>query len=124
MSAKTNPIQKWERKIRKQCKDAGTYKECYEDMISSLAEILQMKDDIYEQWIEDGCKATLIHVNKAGASNVSKNPLLMLWDDMNKTALSYWRELGLSPSSLKKITGDTGTKKKKSTLAEALSSFE
>lgn len=93
-------------------------------MISALAEILYMKDEVYEQFVDEGCKATVEHTNKAGATNVSKNPLLMLWDDMNKTALSYWRELGLSPSSLKKITGESGKKTKTSPLAEALSNLE
>lgn len=124
MPATKNPIKSWNRKIRKHCKEAGTYKECYEDLIETLAEILTMKDQILEQWIAEGCEATVTHVNKAGAPNVSKNPLLMLWDDMNKTALSYWRDLGLSPSSLKKITGEAGNKKNTSPLAEALASLE
>lgn len=50
---------------------------------------------------------------------------LVLWDDLNKTALAYWRELGLTPSSYKKLTG-TGAKQEESKkgLAAALASIE
>ena len=52
---------------------------------------------------------------------MTKNPLLVLWDDLNKSALAYWRELGLTPSSYKKMTGDTV---KAGGLAAALASVK
>jgi hypothetical protein len=51
---------------------------------------------------------------------MTKNPLLVLWDDLNKSALAYWRDLGLTPSGLKKISADAMKPKKTSALAEAL----
>ena len=56
---------------------------------------------------------------------MTKNPLLVMWDEQNKTALAYWRELGLTSSSYKKLTGE-GPKKeeKKKGLAAALASIE
>ena len=35
-----------------------------------------------------------------------KNPALVLWDDLNKSALAYWRDLGLTPAGLKKLNDD------------------
>ena len=55
---------------------------------------------------------------------MTKNPLLVLWDDLNKTALAYWRELGLTPSSYKKMTGDAPKKEKPQGLVEVLSKLE
>lgn len=43
---------------------------------------------------------------------MTKNPLLTTWDELNKTALSYWRELGLTPSSYKKLAGEGARKEK------------
>lgn len=53
-----------------------------------------------------------------------KNPLLVLWDDLNKSALAYWRELGLTPAGLKRIDESAMKKKKKDSLAEALREIE
>jgi len=53
-----------------------------------------------------------------------KNPLLILWDDLNKSALAYWRELGLTPSSFRKMTGGVKEKEEKGGLAAALASLE
>lgn len=32
-----------------------------------------------------------------------KNPLVAIWEDLNKLALNYWRDLGLTPAGLKKL---------------------
>ena len=52
---------------------------------------------------------------------MEKNPILVIYDDMNNTAMSYWKELGLTPKGLKAIDEKAmrGTKKG-STLGEAL----
>lgn len=55
---------------------------------------------------------------------MTKNPLLVLWDDLNKSALAYWRELGMTPSSYRKLTGEGVQKEKASGLAEALKILE
>ena len=46
--------------------------------------------------------------------------LLRLVNDLNRDALMYWRDLGLTPAGLKKINDKALTKTKKSTLASAL----
>lgn len=65
-----------------------------------------------------------MHTNKAGATNPTKNPALIVWTDMNSLALQYWRELGLTPSSFKKITGDSVKKEKGGGLADVLKNLE
>ena len=49
-----------------------------------------------------------------------KNPLLVLWDDLNKSALAYWRDLGLTPAGLKKLNEKAMQTPKKNALNEAL----
>ena len=48
----------------------------------------------------------------------------MLWDDLNKSALAYWRELGMTPSSYKKMTGDGPKKERPRGLEQALAKIE
>lgn len=60
------------------------------------------------------------YTNKGGATNMVENPLLALWDNLNKSALAYWRDLGLTPAGLKRIDDSAMKKKKKDSLAEAL----
>lgn len=57
-------------------------------------------------------------------SDGRKSPYITLWDDLNKTALTYWRELGLTPASLKKISEAALKTKVSSSLEEVLSSLE
>jgi hypothetical protein len=40
--------------------------------------------------------------------------------DLNAQALTYWRDLGLTPSGLKKLDDQALKAKKRSSLAEAL----
>ena len=37
------------------------------------------------------------------ATNTVKNPKLVIWMDLNTQALAYWKELGLTPSGLKRL---------------------
>ena len=62
------------------------------------------------------------HTNKAGATNIEQNPLLRLILQLNRDALAYWRDLGLTPAGLKKLNENAlKTEKKKGTaLEEAL----
>lgn len=64
------------------------------------------------------------YTNKGGSTNMTKNPLLTLWDDLNKSALAYWRELGLTPSSYKKMAGEGAKPEKRSALADALAGLD
>lgn len=116
---------KWKNLINGQLNALGLQNDAYCNIVESLAAILEQRDRVYEEFKNSGGKSVTEYTNKGGKTNMTKNPLLILWDNLNKTALSYWRELGLTPSSYKKITGE-GAKKdmKKKGLAAALAEIE
>ena len=116
---------KWKNLIKKQLTALGLQNNAYESSVESLAAILEQRDKTYDEFQQSGGKSVIEYTNKGGSTNMTKNPLLVLWDDLNKTALAYWRELGLTPSSYKKLTG-TGAKQEESKkgLAAALASIE
>ena len=114
----------WKNRIKQQLSALGQTEKAYDSVISTLADILEQRDAVYQQYIDGGCEPVREYTNKGGATNMTKNPLLVLWDDLNKSALAYWRELGLTPSSYKKMTGDAPKKEKGGGLAEALKSLE
>ena len=116
---------KWKNLIIKQLTALGLHNDAYGSTVDSLAAILEQRDKTYKEFQDGGGKSVIKYTNKGGSTNMTKNPLLVLWDDLNKTALAYWRELGLTPSSYKKLTG-TGAKQEESKkgLAAALASIE
>ena len=116
---------KWKNLINRQLTALGLQNDAYESTVESLAAILEQRDKTFEEFQQNGGKSVIEYTNKGGSTNMTKNPLLVLWDDLNKTALAYWRELGLTPSSYKKLTG-TGAKQEESKkgLAAALASIE
>lgn len=116
---------KWKNLIKKQLTALGLQNDAYESTVESLAAILEQRDKTFDEFQKSGGKSVIEYTNKGGSTNMTKNPLLVLWDDLNKTALAYWRELGLTPSSYKKLTG-TGAKQEESKkgLAAALASIE
>lgn len=115
---------KWKNLIKRQLSALGQTEKAYDSVISTLADILEQRDAVYQEYIDTGCEPVREYTNKGGATNLTKNPLLVLWDDLNKTALAYWRELGLTPSSYKKMTGDSPKKEKAGGLASALQAIE
>ena len=114
----------WKNRINQQLSALGQTEKAYDSVVSTLADILEQRDTVYQEYIDGGCEPVREYTNKGGATNMTKNPLLVLWDDLNKSALAYWRELGMTPSSYKKMTGDAPKKEKGGGLAEALKSLE
>ena len=115
---------KWKKKIIKQCQDLGTYQDAYIPAIETPAGILEQRDRTHVEFTKSGGKSVVEYVNKFGAVNMVKNPLLTLWDDLNASALMYWRDLGLTPSSYKKMTGGTPKTERGGGLAEAIKSLD
>ena len=113
----------WVRKIRQACKEAGTYRPFFDITINTLADIMEMRDDAMEQYITSGGNPVVIHTNKAKEKNLVKNPALIAVDDLNKTALAYWRDLGLTPAGLRRINDDLMKPQKTSALIQALASL-
>lgn len=111
----------WKRTIKRETKAVGTYRKSFDQMIDALSKILAERDRAYDQYLEEGAQTIVEKVSDRGAVNNVKNPLLVLWADLNRDALAYWRDLGLTPAGLKRINEEAMTKKSSgSALEEAL----
>lgn len=93
----------WKKKIKRACTEAGTYAPYFDSVIDTLAGIMETRDDAAEKYTASGGQSVVMHTNKGGNTNIVKNPALVVVDDLNKTALAYWRDLGLTPAGLKRI---------------------
>ena len=94
---------KWVKRITESCKAAGTYREYFDDVIATLADILARRDMAQQLFKKSGGNILVMHTNKAGVTNFEQNPALRMINDLNRDALSYWRDLGLTPAGLKRI---------------------
>ena len=112
--------QEWAERIRAACTQAGTYRPYFEDVIATLADILERRDIARELFDASGGNVLVNHTNKAGATNIEQNPVLRMVNDLNRDALAYWRDLGLTPAGLKRIDEGAMKQRKKSALGEAL----
>ncbi len=110
----------WKKRIKKACEDAGTYSQEFDYVIETLAGIMENRDKAQKQFRESGSSPIVKHTNKAGATNVVKNPALVAVMDCDAQALAYWRDLGLTPAGLKKIRGDAAEAAKETALTKAL----
>lgn len=113
----------WIKRIKEACVDAGTYRPYFDNVITTLAGILERRDEAEEYYTENGGTPIVKYTNKSGAVNLVTNPALALWDNLNKSALAYWRDLGLTPAGLKKIDDTALKSQKKDAFADALSSI-
>nr|WP_278658782.1 P27 family phage terminase small subunit [Ruthenibacterium lactatiformans] len=110
----------WKKKIMEQCEAVGTYRDAFLPVIETLACTLELRDGVYAAFCKDGSRAAVSYTNKAGAENMVKNPLLVQLDELNKSALGYWRDLGLTPAGLKKIDEKAMQAKKKTGVEKVL----
>lgn len=101
----------WEQKIKEAAEAAGTYQPQFDAVIDALAEILDKRDAALDQFYQTGGKPVVAHTNKAKQTNFVKNPMLVMWLELNAQALAYWRDLGLTPAGLKKLNADALTAK-------------
>lgn len=113
----------WEKRIKDACLEAGTYKPFFDNVIGTLASILEKRDEVEETYEKSGGKPIVKYTNKGGATNPTVNPALSLWDSLNKSALAYWRDLGLTPAGLKKIDDTALKEQKKDAFSDALSAI-
>lgn len=96
----------WKKRITKACEDAGTYQPYFDAVIETLAGILEKRDEALAVFEKTGGNVLVQHTNKSGAVNIEQNPALRLMNDLNRDALAYWRDLGLTPAGLKKLNAD------------------
>ena len=115
---------KWKSLILAQMAALHVQNDAYISVVEALAGILEQRDKTFREFKDSGGRSVIEYTNKGGSTNMTKNPLLVLWDDLNKSALAYWRELGMTPSSFKKMTGGTLVEEIESGLVAALKSIE
>lgn len=113
-------VEDWTRAIKRECKTNGTYQKTDDNIIRILAEIMVKRTLAEREFLQAGGHTVITHTNKAGATNVCRNPILTTWMDLTTAALPYWRELGLSPSARKRITGESTPKTSANALVKAL----
>ena len=93
----------WKERIVNACEEAGTYQPYFESVIDTLADIMDKRDMAQVKFEESGGDPVVEHINRAGASNLVKNPALVMIMECNAQALAYWRDLGLTPAGLKRL---------------------
>lgn len=109
---------KWREVITKSCQSAGTYRDYFDSTIDTLAEILETRDKCQKQYKAEGSQPIIMKMNVKGSEVAVRNPLLDTIITLNSQALTYWRDLGLTPSGLKKISEKALEEKKGKGLAE------
>ena len=106
--------EEWIRKIKSACKKAGTYQPQFRYVIETLAQIMEDRDKVHDQYVATGAHPTITHTNKAKETHIVKNPMLVMECELNAQALAYWRDLGLTPAGLKKLNADVLKEKQQS----------
>ena len=116
----------WKEIIEEQCKEAGTMRKAFIPVIDALSQILERRDCIYKQFIDEGAQVVVERISDRGSKNKAKNPLFIAWNDLNTQALTYWRELGCTPKGLKQISDESvkAGKQNKRSFAELIREFE
>ena len=104
----------WVRNINAACKKAGTFQPQFRYVIETLAQIMEDRDKVHDQYVASGSHPTITHTNKAKETNIVKNPMLVMECELNAQALAYWRDLGLTPAGLKKLNADAVKDKQQS----------
>lgn len=112
----------YEKRIIKKMTAVNTYRPEFEQTIKILAKIYEEFDKAKEQFEESGGEYVITYTNKSGVSNMIKNPIYKIIEDMEDRILAYNRELGLTPVGYKRIMNKF-EKEKRSGLAEALKSL-
>lgn len=111
----------WKTRVKKAMVEVGTYNTSFDDAIDTLADILERRDQAFQELMDEGGAACFEHVSDRGAVNIKKNPRLIVWQDLNTQALAYWRDMGLTPAGLKKLNEAALKQESKgSALEEAL----
>ena len=107
--------------IKRRMRAIGTYREEFMPIIERLALLYCQRDEIEEQYLKSGREPVIMHTNKSGATNPARNPILTAREQVYCQILAHERELGLTPSAMKKLSGAVvGKPKGTGGLADAL----
>ena len=105
-------------------KAIGTYDNAFMLSIGILDGLLSDYYRAREEWIDDGGQLVIEYTNKNGQTNTVKNPLYQSMEKLRMDILTYLRELGITPSGLKKLKQDSfGDNTKVSKVEEMLISL-
>lgn len=118
---------RWKKKITEACQAAGVYEPFFDSIIETLADILHKRDEAQALYKKSGGRVIIKHTNKGGATNLVQNPALRLINDLNRDALTYWRDLCLTPAAFKRLNEPAKTTAKTeepNALMQALESFK
>lgn len=104
---------------------AGTYNEAFEPVIKMLAKTQRELAAAEKVWrSEEGGNGEFVseYTNKAGATNVVKNPYYAVVEDLRADILSISGQLGLTPQGQRRVMGNGKLKsgKPNNALADAL----
>lgn len=113
-------IEKYKRQIIYKMKQVDTYNASFMYTINVLSKVLADYDKITEQFEKLGGHVVIKHTNKGGSTNIVKNPLYLAIEKLRDDIITYSRELGLTPSGLKRINQDGNKPQKVSGLQKAL----
>lgn len=93
----------WKKLITEAADDAGTYRPFFEAVVDTLAGILERRDEAEKAYEESGEGPM---VGSASNGILRKNPTLLMINELNRDALAYWRDLGLTPAGYKKLISE------------------
>ena len=93
----------YKKDIIKKMKNVGTYNISFMYAIDTLALVLADYEKTNEQYNATGRNALIRHTNKSGATNYPRNPLCIELERQRSDIITYSKELGLTPASLKRI---------------------
>ena len=111
----------WFEVIKSHTIAAGTYQPYFEPVIDTLADILDKRDLALNEFETAGKGKVLVaHTNVGGKKNIEQNPALRLVNDLNRDALAYWRDLGLTPAGLRKLNAEVVQNKNAGNLEKLL----
>ena len=92
-----------EKATEKKMKSLGTYRKEYVDLISIYAGLLFQYTKYEKEHAERDYEVAEIYVNKAGAENYRKIPLVNVMETLRRDILTYSDRLMLNPKSLGEI---------------------
>ena len=101
--AKPITVKSIKAKVVKQMKDLGTYRKEFEMIIDIFAGMLFQYQKLAQDYADMGYPVTDVYVNKAGAENERKVPILTAMEILRKDILSYSNQLMLNPKSLGEV---------------------
>lgn len=87
-------------KVRKVMKELGTYRKEFDQIIEIYSGMLFQYQEYEKQHEAIGYRVTEPYVNKAGAENERKIPIITVMETLRKDILAYSSQLMLNPKAL------------------------